>query len=320
MAIKIGVLTSGGDAPGMNTAIRAVVRAGIHFGMEVYGIRGGYEGLLNGNIKEMEASDVGGIIHRGGTMLYTARCERFKTEEGQDRGFMMAQNFGLNAIVVIGGDGSMRGGIELSKRGLPIMFIPGSIDNDLGYTDLTIGYDTSVNTVLDAISKIRDTSESHNRTLIVEVMGRHCGDIAMAVGLAGGAESILVPEQAFDINLICRRIVEGQNSGKRHFIIVKAEGVEENPYEMAKLLEERTGSETRVVVLGYVQRGGAPNATDRILASRMGYKAVELIHEGSESRAIGYVGGQIVSYPLEEALSVEKAFSDEYLRIAEALS
>ena len=320
MIKKIGVLTSGGDAPGMNAAVRAVVRTALSKGMEVYGIRRGYVGLITGDIFQMDERSVSDIIHRGGTMLYTARCERFKTPEGQDKGFMMAQNFGLNALVVIGGDGSMRGGIQLAKRGLPVMFIPGSIDNDLGYTDLTIGYDTSVNTVLDAIGKIRDTSESHNRTLIVEVMGRHCGDIAMAAGLAGGAESILVPEQDYDLNLICRRIVEGQNAGKRHYIIVKAEGVKENPYEMAKMLEERTGSETRVVVLGYIQRGGAPDSTDRILASRMGYKAIELIAAGSESRAIGFVGNQIVSYPLEEALNVEKSFDDEFLKIAEALA
>ena len=320
MATRIGVLTSGGDAPGMNTAIRAVVRAGIDFGMEVYGIKNGYEGLLNGEISQMTKSSVGGIVHRGGTILYTARCARFRTPEGQDKGYMMAKTFGLDAIVVIGGDGSMRGGIELSKRGMPVMFIPGSIDNDLNYTDFTIGFDTSVNTVLDAISKIRDTSESHDRTIIIEVMGRRCGDIAMSAGLAGGAETILVPEQPFELNDICRKIVEAFNNGKRHYIIVKAEGVEENPYEMARMLEERTGSETRAVVLGYIQRGGAPTAQDRVLASRMGYKAVELIKNNSESRAIGVVGNEIVTYPLLEALEMEKNFNADYLTIAEALS
>lgn len=320
MAGRIALLTSGGDAPGMNTAIRAVVRTALHFGMEVYGVKSGYQGLLNGEISQMTNQQVGGILHRGGTILYTARCEQFKSPEGQEKGFMMAQNFGLDALVVIGGDGSMRGAHALSMLGLTTMLIPATIDNDMGYTDYTIGYDTSVNTVLESMGRIRDTSESHNRTIIVEVMGRNCGDIAVEAGLTGGAETILVPERSYDINAICRKVIEGKNRGKRHDIIVKAEGVDISPYELADIIETRTGSETKVVILSYVQRGGSPSAFDRLLASRMGYKAVELIKNGSGSRALGIVANNIVAYTMEDAFAAKKEFKEEYLEIAEALS
>ena len=296
---KIGVLTSGGDAPGMNAAVRAVVRCGIDRGMEVYGIERGYEGLIEGEIREMTMSSVGDILHRGGTILRTARIE---------------------GIVVIGGDGSFRGGLELSKRGVPVMGIPGTIDNDLGYTDYTIGFDTAVNTVLSAVTNIRDTSSSHERATVIEVMGRHCGDIALYAGLTGGADNILVPEMPFDINKVCRKIIQGKNRGKLHDIIMKAEGVEVDTQELAQMIEERTGKETRVVILAYLQRGGSPTAKDRMLASRMGSKAVELLYDDEESRAIGICGSEICAYELAEALEMKRPFNTELYELADILS
>lgn len=317
---KIGVLTSGGDAPGMNAAVRAVVRCGIDRGMEVYGIERGYEGLIEGEIREMTMSSVGDILHRGGTILRTARSERFKTEAGQKHAMNVLEAFGIEGIVVIGGDGSFRGGLELSKRGVPVMGIPGTIDNDLGYTDYTIGFDTAVNTVLSAVTNIRDTSSSHERATVIEVMGRHCGDIALYAGLTGGADNILVPEMPFDINKVCRKIIQGKNRGKLHDIIMKAEGVEVDTQELAQMIEERTGKETRVVILAYLQRGGSPTAKDRMLASRMGSKAVELLYDDEESRAIGICGSEICSYELAEALEMKRPFNTELYELADILS
>lgn len=317
---RIGVLTSGGDAPGMNAAIRAVVRTAIFNKMEVYGIKRGYEGLIDGDIIEMSISSVSDIIQRGGTVLRTARSERFQTPEGFKRALDMIENFELEGLVIIGGDGSLRGGQELSHAGVPIMGLPGTIDNDLPYTNFTLGFDTAVNTALSAISNIRDTSSSHGRTTVVEVMGRHCGDIALYAGLAGGAETILIPEEEVDINVVCRRLIQGKNRGKLHSIIIRAEGVEMTSDELAHVIQERTGMETKVVVLGYIQRGGSPTARDRMLASMMGYRAVQLMLADSSSKAIGINGSEIVEVELDDALKVERTVDYFTVRLAEILS
>lgn len=317
---RIGILTSGGDAPGMNAAIRAAVRTGLSMGMEVYGIKQGYEGLLDGDITKMEWHSVGDILQRGGTILRTARSERFMTEEGQLHAVDMLNTFGIEGLVVIGGDGSFKGGLELDRRGITVMGVPGTIDNDLAYTDFTIGFDTAVNTVLYLISNLRDTASAHERTTIIEVMGRHCGDIALYSGLAGGADVILVPEKEVDINMVCRRVLRGQQSGKLHSIIIKAEGVEVSSEELAGIVEERTGREARAVVPGHIQRGGTPTGRDRILAGLMGTKAVELLFNDERSKAIGLCRGEIAAYDLEEALKQKRDFNEDMYRIAEMLS
>lgn len=317
---KIGILTSGGDAPGMNAAVRAAVRKALSMDMEVYGIERGYEGLLDGEIKQMEWKSVGDILQRGGTILRTARSERFMTEEGQNHAAKMLQTFGIEGLVVIGGDGSFRGGLDLAKRGIKVMGVPGTIDNDLGYTDYTIGFDTAVNTVLSLISNIRDTASAHERTTIMEVMGRHCGDIALHAGLAGGADVILVPEVDIDINKVCRKVLRGQQSGKLHSIIIKAEGVNMSSDELAKTVEEMTGREARAVVPAHIQRGGTPSGRDRILASLMATKAVQLLYDDEKSKAIGISGNDIVAYELEEALGVKREFGWEMYELAEVLS
>lgn len=317
---RIGVLTSGGDSPGMNAAVRAVVRCGIDIGMEVYGIQRGYEGLIEGAIREMDMSSVGDILHRGGTILRTARSERFKTEEGQKHAMNVLSAFGIEGVVVIGGDGSFRGGLDLSRHGITVMGLPGTIDNDLGYTDFTIGFDTAVNTVLSAVSNIRDTSSSHERATVIEVMGRRCGDIALYAGLTGGADNILIPERPVDLNDVCKKIIQGKNRGKMHDIIMKAEGVEIDTQELAHQIEERTGKETRVVILAYLQRGGSPTAKDRMLASRMANKAVELLYNDENSKAIGICGDDIVAYDLKEALEMKRAFNSSLYHLADVLS
>lgn len=317
---RIGVLSSGGDSPGMNAAIRAVVRGGLYNNMEIYGIERGYEGLINGDIRELGISSVSDIIQRGGTVLRTARSERFQTAEGFKRALDMIENFGLEGLVVIGGDGSLRGALDLTRAGVPVMGLPGTIDNDLAYTDFTIGFDTSVNTVLSAIGNIRDTSSSHGRTTVIEVMGRQCGDIALYAGLAGGAETILIPEEEVDINSVCRKLIQGKNRGKLHSIILRAEGVAMSSDELARIIEERTGMETKVVVLGYIQRGGSPTARDRMLASRMGYRAVKLLLADSNSRAIGVCGSEIVDYDLQEALGMQRLHDHSIIELAEILS
>jgi len=317
---RIGILTSGGDSPGMNAAIRAVVRCGIEEGMEVYGIYRGYEGLLDGEIEELDRNSVGDILHRGGTILKTARSEKFRTKEGQLHAVQMLETFGIEGLVVIGGDGSLRGGTDLSRLGIKVMGLPGTIDNDLGYTDYTIGFDTAVTTVLDAITKIRDTSSSHERTTVVEVMGRHCGDIALYAGLAGGAEAVLIPEIEMNINELCKKIVMGANRGKQHSIVIKAEGVGISSQELTKLIEERTGRETRLVVLSYLQRGGSPTMRDRMLATLTGAKAVELLKNDSESKAIGTVDGEIVAYDLEEAIGQKREIDRQMYELLNILS
>ena len=317
---KIGVLTSGGDSPGMNAAIRSVVRCAIELGMEVHGIQRGYEGLLDGEIFPMDRNSVGDILHRGGTILKTARSERFQTPEGVARAAEMLKTFGIEGLIVIGGDGSLHGGMELSKHGITVMGLPGTIDNDLNYTDYTIGFDTAVNTVLEAISKLRDTSSAHDRTTVVEVMGRHCGDIALYAGLAGGAESVLLPEVHEDINQICKKIIEGRNRGKLHSIIIKAEGADISSRELTEVIEQKTGKETRLVVLSYLQRGGSPTLRDRTLATLTAAKAVKLLWEDSSSKAIGITEGKIVAYDLEDALAFPKEFDREMYDLISVLS
>lgn len=318
--MKIGVLTSGGDAPGMNAAIRAVVRCGIDAGFEVYGIKRGYEGLLDGEIERMSLSSVGDILHRGGTILKTARSERFSTEEGVKRSKVILGTFGIDALIVIGGDGSMRGALELSKLGINVMCLPGTIDNDLAYTDYTIGFDTAVNTVLDAISKVRDTSSAHERNTIIEVMGRHCGDIALYAGVGGGAEAVLIPEVEADVNRVCRKILQGAGRGKLNSIIINAEGSGVSSDELAKEIAEVTGRETRIVVLSYLQRGGVPTLDDRLLASQSGAKAIELIQSGIKNRAIGTVNGKIQAFEIEGALSEKCEFDHELYELIDVLS
>ena len=318
--MKIGVLTSGGDAPGMNAAIRAVVRCGIDAGIEVYGIKRGFDGLLDGEIEQMSLSSVGDILHRGGTILKTARSERFSTEEGVKRAKVILGTFGIDALVVIGGDGSMRGALELSKLGVNLMCLPGTIDNDLAYTDFTIGFDTAVNTVLDAISKVRDTSYAHERNTIIEVMGRHCGDIALYSGVGGGAEAVLIPEIEADVNRICRKILQGAARGKLNSIIINAEGSGISSDKLAKEIAAVTGRETRIVVLSYLQRGGVPTLDDRLLASQSGAKAVELIKTGIRNKAIGTVSGKIQAFEIEGALNEKCEFNHELYELIDVLS
>lgn len=303
---RIAVLTSGGDSPGMNAAVRSVVRCAIDRDMEVYGIYRGYEGLLDGDIKPLTRRDVGDTLHRGGTILKTARSMRFQSEDGEHKAAEMLRTFGIEGLVVIGGDGSLRGALALSKHGIKVMGLPGTIDNDLAYTDYTIGFDTAVNTVLESISKIRDTSSSHERTSVIEVMGRHCGDIALYAGLTGGAEVVLIPEIEYNINHVLRKIISSANEGKEHSIILNAEGSGISSQDLVKELEEKTGRETRLIILSYVQRGGTPSAKDRYLATLMGAKAVELLSLDSQSQAIGIAEGRIRSYDLEQALEMKR--------------
>lgn len=317
---RIGVLTSGGDAPGMNAALRAVVRTALSLDMEVYGISHGYTGLLDGEIDKLEWRSVGDIMQRGGTILHTARSKRFLEAKWQDHAVTILKAFGIEGLVVIGGNGSLTGGLELVKRGITVMGVPGTIDNDLGYTDYTIGFDTAVNTVLHLISNLRDTSTSHGRATVIEVMGRHCGDIAVHAGLAGGADYILIPEVPVDVNKVCMEVLKQQQKGKGHIIIVKAEGVEMSADELAHTLEDVTGKETRAVVPGYIQRGGSPTQRDRILGSLLGAKAVRLLYDDEESRAVGVVGQEIIACPLETAVNMPTEFDQRLYDLAVRLS
>ncbi|MDR0885696.1 MAG: 6-phosphofructokinase [Clostridiales Family XIII bacterium] len=317
---RIAVLTSGGDAPGMNAAVRAVVRAGKYYGLEVYGVNRGYEGLMAGDIHEMSIKSVSGIIQKGGTMLHTARSKVFMTDEGQETAAEMLRSFQIDGLVVIGGDGSLTGGLMLAKKGVNVMGLPGTIDNDLGFTDYTIGFDTTVNTVLAALSKIKDTSSSHERTFIVEVMGRNSGQIAQFAGITGGAEIILTPDKEVDIKNLTRTLIRGRNRGKSYNLILKAEGVQMNSEELANIICAETGMETKVVILGYIQRGGDPSAKDRMLASRMGMEAVELFNNGVRNRAIGMRGDTVIHTDLEEALSIEEPRETYMDKLQEVLS
>lgn len=315
----IGVLTSGGDAPGMNAAIRAVVRTGLEKGFKVMGIKRGYSGLINGEIEEMDRRSVSDIIQRGGTILRTARCPEFQTEEGRQKAVKILRVFGIDGLVVIGGDGSFQGARLLSQLGISTIGLPGTIDNDLSYTDYTIGFDTALNTVLDAINKLRDTSSSHGRVSIVEVMGRNCGDIALYAGIAGGAESVIVPEVGLDFDDLCKSIITDKINGKCHNLIILAEGVG-GAQELAEKVEDITGITARATVLGHIQRGGSPSAQDRILASRMGYRAVELLEDGKTDRVVGVKGGDIIDMDIEEALSMPRRFDERLYEISRTLS
>ncbi|WP_377888196.1 6-phosphofructokinase [Alkalihalobacillus sp. R86527] len=316
---RIGVLTSGGDSPGMNAAIRAVVRKAIYHDIEVYGIYHGYTGLINGEIKKMEIGSVADIIHRGGTMLYSARCPEFKTIEGQLKGVENLKKHGIEGLVVIGGDGSYRGAQKLTGHGFPTIGIPGTIDNDIPGTDFTIGFDTALNTVIQAIDKIRDTATSHERTYVIEVMGRNAGDIALWSGLADGAESILIPEEKYEMSDILARLKRGHDRGKRHSIIVVAEGVGSG-VEIGKEIQEAMNMETRVTVLGHVQRGGSPTATDRVLASRLGARSVELLLEGAQDRTVGIHNNQIIDLDINEALDMPHTVNQKMVQLARELS
>ena len=305
--MNIAVMTSGGDAPGMNAAIRAVVRTSIYKGMEVYGIYGGFEGLIDGKIEKLNLSSVADIIQKGGTILGTSRSKRFQTEEGQESAVSKLKIYNIDKLVVLGGDGSAKGALALEKKGIRTAVIPCTIDNDMGYTESTIGFYTAVETVTDAISKIRDTTEAHGRANVVEVMGRSCGDIALYAGISGGAESIIVPEMETNMDEIAKKMLEGKNRGKRHHIILVAEGAGE-AHEVARDLQKLTGIETRVTILGYIQRGGSPGPADRIMATSMGVVAVESLLE-NKSAAIGIRGGRIFSEPIGTALRTKNKFN-----------
>jgi 6-phosphofructokinase 1 len=312
---NIAVLTSGGDAPGMNAAIRAVVRMGINKGFDVFGVRKGFRGLINGDFEKMNESSVSDIIQRGGTILQTARSEEFRTDEGQSKAAKMAKIFDIDGLVVIGGDGSFTGAKRLSEKGVACIGVPGTIDNDLAYTDYSIGFDTAVNNVLDAINKIRDTSSSHERASIIEVMGRNSGDIALYAGLAGGAEGIIVPEMKFEMDNICKLLIERRNRGKLHSIIILAEGVGDAK-QLEKKIMENVDIEVRSTILGYTQRGGNTTAFDRILASRLGARAVELLAVGKSARAVGIRDNKLIDMEIGEALSMKREFPRELYELA----
>lgn len=316
---RIAVLTSGGDAPGMNAAIRAVVRAGIYHGCKVFGVNRGYRGLMEGDLFEMNLSSVGDIIHRGGTILRSARCPEFQDVEGQKKAINVLDVFKIDGLVVIGGDGSFMGAQALSNHGFPAIGIPGTIDNDLAYTDYTIGFDTSVNTVLDSVSKLRDTTSSHERVTVIEVMGRHCGDIALYSGLAGGAEVIIIPEADYDMDEICKKLIQSRNRGKTQSIIIVAEGVEGSE-NFVHMIHEKTGLDCRATILGHVQRGGSPTAFDRILASKLGAKAVQLLIDGKSSKVVGTANNKIIDMDINEALAMERKFDEDTYELAKILS
>ncbi|KGP90831.1 6-phosphofructokinase [Pontibacillus chungwhensis BH030062] len=316
---KIGVLTSGGDAPGMNAAIRSVVRKSIYHGIEVYGIYYGYQGLIDGNIEKMELGSVGDIIQRGGTMLYTARCDDFKTPEGRQKGIDQLKKHGIEGLVVIGGDGSFMGAKKLTEAGYPCIGVPGTIDNDIPATDFTIGFDTALNTVIEAIDKIRDTATSHERTYVIEVMGRDAGDIALWAGLADGAESIIIPEVDDNFEDIVERLKRGHERGKKHSIILVAEGVGSG-FDYGQRIKDATDLETRVTVLGHTQRGGSPTAYDRVLASRLGAKAVDLLIEGKAGRMVGIQNNKLVDHDIIEALNTKHELDLEMYKLSQELS
>jgi 6-phosphofructokinase 1 len=306
----IGVLTSGGDAPGMNAAIRGVVREALSKGKKVKGIRRGYSGLLSEEIEDMISTSVSDIIQKGGTILQTARCMEFTTEEGQALGAEMCRKHGIDAVVVIGGDGSFRGAQKLAEHGINTVGVPGTIDLDIACTDYTIGFDTAVNTAMEAIDKIRDTSSSHERCSIIEVMGRGAGYIALWCGIANGAEDILLPEKYdYDEQKLVNHIIENRKKGKAHHIIINAEGIGHST-SMAKRIEAATGVETRATILGHMQRGGSPTCKDRVYATTMGCLAVDLLCEGKSNRVVAYKGGQFTDFDIDEALSMQKKISD----------
>lgn len=317
---KIAVLTSGGDAPGMNAAVRAVVRAALYKGLDVCGVYRGYNGLINGDLLPMNLRTVSDIIHRGGTMLYTARSDEFRTLEGQQKAAAVCRENGIDGVVVIGGDGSFRGAQKLAQQGIACVGIPGTIDNDIACCEYTIGYDTALNTCMEMIDKLRDTAQSHDRCSVVEVMGRHAGYLALNVGMAVGATTIVVPEVPFDFDRdILKRIEATAQTGKKHFIIIVAEGVG-GVVDMAKKIQAATGIESRPTILGHVQRGGSPTVRDRVLASRMGYAAVDLLTQGKSNRVVAVQSNAIVDFDIEEALGMKKPFDFDRFKIAHEIS
>ena len=317
---SIAVLTSGGDAPGMNAAVRAVVRAGINRGMKVYGVYRGYNGLLNGDVKEMNLRSVSDIIGNGGTMLYTARSTEFPKPEGIQKAADYCRSMGISGVVVIGGDGSFRGARKLTAAGINCIGVPGTIDNDIACSEYTVGFDTAMNTAIQMVDRIRDTAQSHDRCSIVEVMGRHCGDIALQTGIATGATAILVPEVEYNIERdVIARIINTQKTGKKHFIIVVAEGVG-GVEDLAKYIEQRLGIEARATILGHVQRGGSPTLRDRVVASEMGFKAVELLEQNIGNRVVVMRDGRIVDLDINEALDMERVFDKELYKVAMSIS
>ncbi len=315
----IGVLTSGGDAPGMNAAVRSVVRSALAKDIKVIGIRRGYNGLIYDDVFEMDLRSVSDIIHRGGTVLYTARSPEFKTEEGMNKALETCRKYGIDGCVVIGGDGSYRGARDLSMHGVPCVGLPGTIDNDIACTEYTIGFDTAMNTAMEMIDKLRDTSQSHERCSVVEVMGRGAGYLALETGIAVGATAILIPEINYDLDSIIAKMRKTQKSGKKHFIIVVAEGVG-HVEELAKKIQEITGIESRATVLGHVQRGGNPTVRDRVVASEMGYRAVELLSGGVGNRVVAMRDNKIVDFDIYEALQMEKTISDKLYTVANEIS
>ena len=321
----IGVLTSGGDAPGMNAAVRAVVLTACENHIKVYGIDRGYKGLMEGSLIPMEIRTVCDIIHRGGTMLHSARSKEFATEEGMQKAIEICHAYGIEGIVVIGGDGSFRGARDLSERGIPCVGIPGTIDNDIACCDYTIGYDTCLNTIMEMVDRIRDTSASHDRCSVIEVMGRRAGYLALNAGIAVGATAILIPEVEFDLKRdVFDRIRRTQKTGKKHFLVIVAEGVTADGNitvdELAKAIEEETGVESRAMVLAHVQRGGSPTVRDRVVASQMGYRAVELLMDGIGNRVVAMQKDQIVDYDIFEALNMKKHIDMNLYKMANIIS
>jgi len=316
---KIGVLTSGGDAPGMNAAIRAVVRYGIYNNVSVVGIKNGFRGLVEGDSMEMNLSSVADIIHRGGTILGSARCKEFQEEQGFKKALNNIKYLGLDGLVTIGGDGTFMGALELGKAGVPTIGIPGTIDNDLPYTQYTLGFFTALTTVLESVEKIRDTSSSHGRTNVIEVMGRNCGDLALYAGLAGGAEMVIIPEVEYNIDEVCDKIMQGRARGKKHSIIILSEGAG-GAKDISEIIEKKTGVGTRYSVLGYTQRGGTPSAFDRLIGSQMGAKAVDLLIKSVSNRVLGVRGNEIFHMDMAEALSMKKVFDETTYELTKILS
>lgn len=316
---RIGILTSGGNAPGMNAAIRAVVRSCIYHDIEVYGIYYGYQGLIDGEIKQLDIGSVGDIIQKGGTMLFSSRSEDFKTEEGQQKAIEQLNHYGIEGLVIIGGDGSFKGAKKLTEKGYPCIGIPGTIDNDIAGTDYTIGFDTALNTVIDAVDKIRDTATSHERIYVIEAMGRDAGDLALWAGLAGGAESILIPEIKTSYDEVIQKIKRGHERGKRHSIIMLAEGAG-NAYDIADRIKDQLNFSTRVTILGHTQRGGSPSAYDRVIASRFGAFAIELLLNGKQGRMVGLENNQFVDHDLTGNFDKNNQEIEELYNLSSQLS
>lgn len=316
---RIAVLTSGGDAPGMNAAIRGIVRKAIFHGVEAYGVKNGYQGLIEGNFFHLNVGAVGDIIQRGGTMLLSARCDAFKTEEGQEQAIDQLRKAEIDALIIIGGDGSLMGALELTKKGFPCIGIPATIDNDIACTDFTIGFDTALNTIIEAVDKIRDTATSHERTYVIEVMGRDAGDLALWAGVAAGAESVIIPEEDGEFADIIHRLKRGYARGKKHSIILVAEGAG-SAVEYAEKIQQTTQLETRVTVLGHIQRGGSPTANDRVLASRLGSRSIDVLLEGRDGVMVSVIHNQLVEHSLQEVLEQKHQTSYELDKLTTELS